>query len=64
MVSQVEKAFLPFWFPYSLKRLVQCADQQKMNVTCQKCVMVNLVFALMIDFESMASHVRMGRATA
>lgn len=58
------KSFSPFWIPNSLKRLVRCADQQKTSVTCQKCVMVNPVFAPMIDSESMASHARMGRATA
>lgn len=64
-LSQVEKkAFSPILFPYSLKRLVRCADQQKMSVTCPKRVMVNLVSARMIDSKSMASLAKMGRATA
>lgn len=58
-----KKAFSSFLFPCSLKRLVQYADQQKMSVTCRKCVMANLVFALMTDSESMASLAKMGRAT-
>lgn len=59
-----KKAFSSFLFRCSLRSLGQYADQQKMSVICQKCVMVNLVFALMIDSESMASPAKMGRATA
>lgn len=64
LVNQMEYNILSIYLPCSLKRPVQCADQQKMSVICWKCVMVNLVFALLIDSKSMASLARMGRATA